>query len=234
MTTTISLAASPEAGIFLPPEGALAMAKFRGAVISCVVCGTEFRVPPSRAAVAKACSHECAVKVRAKSIERKVELLCNGCGEPFEVPRCHASRRSFCSRACMEASPSIRDLKASRIGTQNPSWKGGRSVRSDRYIYATGREHPFAAANGMVLEHRLVMERWLRENEPDHPALVSIDGQLYLSPEYEVHHRDLSRSNNAIDNLQCLTKAEHRAVHTRITREALELYRVHKLGFGPN
>lgn len=204
------------------------MAKFRGAVLNCVVCGADFRVPPSRAATAKACSNACAVFVRRESIKRKASFKCAQCGKVVEKPRCHANRQTYCSKVCMEASPEIRALKAGRVGPKNPSWKGGQVVRQDRYIYApTGGPHPFGKANGMVLEHRLVMERHLREHDPDSPFLIEIDGEKYLSPDYEVHHRDLGRTDNRIENLQCMTRADHRALHDEINRVALAYYRKH-------
>lgn len=32
---------------------------------------------------------------------------------------------------------------------------------------------------------------------------------------YEIHHRDFNKSNNALENLQCLTHAEHAALHMK-------------------
>lgn len=129
----------------------------------------------------------------------------------------------------MELAPSIMTLKASRHGEKNPMWKGGKpSVRKDRYLSVRALGHPFAT-QGNMLEHRLVMERWLRKYQPDSPFLIEIDGKKYLSPDFEVHHKDLSRSNNDISNLQCMTRAEHRAEHQRITKLALAHYREHVL-----
>lgn len=203
------------------------MAKFKGSVLTCVQCGADFRVPPSRAATATTCSHKCAVVQRGKSIERKVQLVCKGCGGEFLVPRCHAERRVFCSRGCMEASPSIKGLKAGRTGTKNPAWVGGRYTRRDGYVYVTAPDHPFAAPSGHVLEHRLIMERWLNENEPRSPFLVEVDGNRYLSRDYHVHHKDEIKTHNSIDNLQCMTPADHRAYHSTIRKAALKFYREH-------
>lgn len=208
------------------------MAKFRGAVLNCAQCGKEFRVPPVRAATAKSCSNACAYIQRGKSNQKRVALTCATCGKIYEMPECHAARRKHCSQACQERSPETIALKAGRTGAKNGYWKGGRRVRADRYIYAVARKHPYAAPNGYVLEHRLVMEEWLRENEPESPFLIEIDAQKYLSREFEVHHKDLTRTNNDISNLQCMTFKDHRALHTQITKAALEYYRINVINKG--
>jgi len=183
------------------------------AILTCEVCGTEFKVPPSRAATAKTCSHACAVSVRAESRKRRTTINCKQCGKPFETPNCHVSRRIFCSRACLEASPKMKAVKADRQGEKNPHWKGGRTNHVEGYRYLRATWHPFASKTGYVLEHRIVMERWLLQNDPASPFLTYVDGHLVLSPEYHVHHKDEDKANNAIENLECLTPDEHRREH---------------------
>lgn len=99
-------------------------------------------------------------------------------------------------------------------------WKGGVVDHSDGYLYELATDHPFAS-NGYVLQHRLVMERWLRENHPESKFLITVGENLYLSPGFEVHHKDEKRANNAIGNLQCMTRAEHRRHHNG--QESLDL-----------
>lgn len=204
------------------------MAKFKGAVKKCEQCGAEFKVPSCRANTAKSCSHACAVIQRGLSKQKRGVVICKGCGLNFEVPQCHVARTVYCSKSCMEASPEIKALKAARRGAKNPMWKGGRIKRKDGYIYLHVPDHPFSHDN-YVLEHRALMERWLIENDPASPFLVEIGGAPFLSPEFEVHHKDLSRSNNAIKNLQCMTFKDHRALHRKITKAALAFYREHVL-----
>lgn len=196
------------------------MAVFRGAVLECKLCGTAFKVPPSRAHKAEFCSLACAVVVRAERIKKRRILKCEHCEKPFEVRLCHVSRRKFCSDACREASPSYRAAMSARTaGAANAMWKGGITSHSDGYVYEHASSHPFAS-NGYVLQHRLVMERWLRESNPGSPFLIEIDGALYLSPAYLVHHKDEDKANNSIENLECLTPSEHQQEHARMRREA--------------
>lgn len=135
----------------------------------------------------------------------------------------------YCSRSCQESSPETINRKVGRVGALNPAWKGGVYRRTDGYVYEIAYGHPFAASSGHVLQHRLVMERWLRENEPDSPFLIEIDGEKYLSPAYHVHHRDEDKQNNDIANLQCMTPEEHRREHNAFVRKAITFYRKHKL-----
>ena len=69
-----------------------------------------------------------------------------------------------------------------------------------------------------MLEHRKVMEDWLREHDPDSQCLVPLGNKKYLSPEYAVHHMDFSRDNNVVENLQCMTPGEHTSLHNRRRR----------------
>lgn len=202
------------------------MAKFKGAVLSCVECGAEFRVPPTRAKTAVTCSRKCAGVYRGKRREQRVTLTCRFCEKPFQVPRSHAERRVYCSHHCLESAPETVARKAGWTGENNSHWKGGRHLRRDGYYYGWAPGHPFAS-NNYVLEHRLVLESWLREHEPASPFLIEVDGQLYLSRSYEVHHKDENKRNNDIANLQAMTPAAHRAHHNREIKKALAFYRKH-------
>lgn len=90
------------------------------------------------------------------------------------------------------------------------------------------RHHPYAGRRGVnpkkggwsVPKHRLVAEAGL--NGIDFDAFVErvrrgdTHGLKFLDPEvYAVHHRDRNRRNNAPENLEVLTHAEHRAEHLK-------------------
>lgn len=73
-------------------------------------------------------------------------------------------------------------------------------------------EHPFAT-KGYVFQHRLVVERHLRDAQPDSPHLERIGDQLYLRRDIDIHHEDGVKDNNAIENLTPLTRVEHTQLH---------------------
>lgn len=111
-------------------------------------------------------------------------------------------------------------IRAAKIGDRNPMFGklphnyAGRAHHADGYILIHSPDHPYAdKGHHQVMEHRLVVESHLRENDPASPYLVEIDGELYLRREIEVHHIDGVKDNNAVENLLPMTKADHAAHH---------------------
>jgi hypothetical protein len=101
-----------------------------------------------------------------------------------------------------------------KFGAQAPRYKD-RIVTSDGYVLVHAPGHPFAQpGKGLIMEHRLVMEAHLRATEPRSPHLIEVDGVLYLRHEIEVHHENEVTGDNAIENLVCLTTAEHARLHS--------------------
>lgn len=195
------------------------MAKFVGAVLSCEICGSEFKVPRCRAKTARFCGHECSVVGRAATLSRpKVAIVCKHCGITFFEHKSHAGRRVYCSKVCMEAHDThLQDKSDRHSGCKNIHWAGGISQHCDGYLYEKCYKHPFSS-RGYVLQHRLVAEAWLRDNYPESKALVSIDGQLYIAPGFVVHHKDGNKKNNIISNLEVMTTSDHIRLHNAIRR----------------
>lgn len=179
---------------------------------SCEICGQAFSVWPNRANTAKTCSQKCAgLLAAARYKERRPVLACVVCGKSFTCPPCHEERKSCCSLACAH------ELSRRRVvatGKGHFNWKRGSTVSGDGYLYLFVEGHPFAHFQGhYVLDHRLVVEEWMRVKAPDHHFLVAIDGVLYLRQEIEVHHRNGNKRDNRPDNLLACTKPAHRAIH---------------------
>lgn len=84
-------------------------------------------------------------------------------------------------------------------------YTGGHTVEYGGYLYELCPEHPKANPFGFVKQHRLVVERDL--------------GRLLRRSEH-VHHRDEDKTNNALSNLQVVSKAEHMAIHQKLRRLA--------------
>lgn len=195
------------------------MAKFRGVERQCKICDATFRAPPSRALTAEYCSIACAAIGRGQRQRNRLTLQCRNCSEDFDVPASHADRRIYCSSGCKHtAEEYLKALHHRAVGDRNNQWKGGRVDHSDGYRYVLAVDHPYTA-NGYVLEHRIVMERWLRQNKPDSPFLIRLGQNLYLKPGCHVHHKDEDRRNNRIENLECLEAADHRKIHADMRRQ---------------
>lgn len=173
---------------------------------TCAVCSKEFSVPPGRAETAITCSRTCKGILTAKSYqEQRVSHRCKWCDKEFFSPKSHASRRVFCSTVCKG-----RYETTFHAGPVTPD--GELTMHSAGYVLERSRAHPFAVS-GVVMQHRLVMERWMRETVPDHPFLVKIGLEKYLRREIHVHHRNEIKADNDRSNLLACTAATHLDVH---------------------
>ena len=143
-------------------------------------------------------------------------VVCCICGKPVHKKPYELSKNKnvYCSRKCF-AKAKKEYMKGSGNhqyglkGDKNASWKGGRKVSSYGYILIMKPDHPFANGDGNVFEHRLVAEQFLLNDKNS----VVINGKRYLSPEYEVHHKNGNRTDNSAENLVVLTKSEHISLH---------------------
>ena len=93
-----------------------------------------------------------------------------------------------------------------RLAEMSGNWKGGRRIING-YVFLYVPDHPYAV-NGIVQEHRLVMEKHLGR---------------YLEPYEVVHHLDGNRQNNAIENLEVKTRGRHISEHFKASHEVLQL-----------
>lgn len=176
----------------------------------CEICSKSFSVWLSRAGTAKTCSQVCGGKLTAKRYaDARVKKVCPVCSTEFSVPKCHAQRSVCCSIKCANKMP---DRKRSS-GKDHYFWNGGQSEHSDGYLYVRTENHPFSGNAEYVLEHRVVMEKRMREKEPGHHFLVEHQGLLYLRPEILVHHINEIKRDNRIENLIACTNAAHRSIH---------------------
>jgi hypothetical protein len=109
---------------------------------------------------------------------------CLQCGNPIRATKKGESRKKFCNLECRSKY---------MIAENHPNWTGGRGTeKSTGYIrVSTGR-------NKRNREHRVKMESHV--------------GRLLRSDE-EVHHKNLDKTDNRIENLEILTKPEHARLH---------------------
>lgn len=150
-----------------------------------------------------------------------VESVCEQCHSPYMVRRDQLEKRGrkYCSRHCQIEAMKRRETficrhctkpferPVSRIATGEtvycskacqsahqklenaPNWKGGNSKRKDGYIH-NGHENRE--------QHRIIMERHI--------------GRPLLRTEH-VHHINLDKSDNRIENLEILSPSEHAKRH---------------------
>jgi len=73
-------------------------------------------------------------------------------------------------------------------------------------------DHPFQDKDGRYYKHRLVAERHLLNSVNK----IVINDKEFLSMDYAVHHIDLDKQNNNIDNLVVLSHSNHTRIHNQI------------------
>ena len=109
-------------------------------------------------------------------------------------------RMSEATRGIPKSEEHKRKLSIQKLGSQNPSWKGGRRSNPQGYVFVLCKSHPNADRDGYIFEHRLVMERHI--------------GRMLTRKEV-VHHINGQTDDNRIENLALFTIAEHTSGHRR-------------------
>lgn len=118
----------------------------------------------------------------------------------------------------------IRRLATDRVkGKNHWNWNGGKSTDGLGYTLVSIPNHPFAMCKRTkktfyIKEHRYVMERYLIKNKPNHPALITINGEKFLSPKWVVHHKNYIKSDNRISNLEVMLKSDHQKLESKETK----------------
>ncbi len=163
------------------------------------------------------CSQSC---FNAFKKEQNLNCVCTVCGKKFHRKPSHLKRNNKQAKCCSKECRATY-LKNIYIGENNPNYnnRGNKNpMFKDDFIHCGYRwvyepNHPFAV-NGRVREHRIVAEQYLLTDE----FSVEINGKKYLSPIYDVHHKDMNKLNNSVENLQILTRSEHKKLHHKLNK----------------
>ena len=145
-----------------------------------------------------------------------LNCTCDVCGKRFHLKPYQLNRfkTHTCSKECHLEQCRLRmtgenNHQYGLRGDKNASWQGGRTESSYGYVLIYDETHPFRNGDGNVFEHRIIAEKYLLNDENS----VEINGKMYLSPEYVVHHIDGNKQNNDVSNLSVMTKGEHSRLH---------------------
>ena len=147
----------------------------------------------------------------------ELNCVCPVCGKRFHlkpsaIPK---AKRHFCSKECFNIAK-VDDMSGKNNhqyglrGKENASYRGDRITRLG-YREVMDWEHPFSTKGHMVLEHRLVAEKYLLTEENS----IEINGKRYLRPDYIVHHKNHDRLDNRPENLEVMKKSDHSRLHAK-------------------
>lgn len=95
-------------------------------------------------------------------------------------------------------------------GDKNPKWKAGRRNKQNYvliYLHPGDFFYPMVKKDGCVREHRLVMAKHLGRN---------------LQPWEIVHHKNGTKSDNRIENLELTTLGSHSIEHSKGYRDGYQ------------
>lgn len=166
-----------------------------------------------------------ATSTAKKGVTRVPDPICRHCGETFK-PKSNTekSRAKYCSTTCWGHARSgdpihrqrMRDISALGVkalegkprvvlkGAKNPAWKGGVTYKrpkgnyiGPRYVRCPPEFASMARSDGYVMEHRLVMARWIGRpltrievvNHKDHNPRNNVRSNLELYPTNGDHKR---------------------------------------------
>jgi hypothetical protein len=179
----------------------------------CAQCGKAYRKRADRVCTPDYCNTECRrIAISKTTLSRQKQ--CEVCNTPF-IPRLaqvRVNQGRFCSQKCNQVA-SVRNLNSpetrakaratwnqngnaeklrQKVGDKNPQWKGGR-FKSSGYFWL--RDPGVRSAKS---EHRRIVEAHL--------------GRV-LGRDEVVHHINHDKTDNRIENLAVMTRAEHMREH---------------------
>lgn len=167
------------------------------------------------------CSQKCFNEYKIKGGKN---CICPVCGNKFHAKPYAITKsktRLYCSRKCMGAYRGLiyegkNNPNYNNIGDKNPLFVGYRTIHCG-YYWLYMPDHPLAcdSSGKRIREHRVVAEKYLLTSFNS----VKIDGKLYLSPKFDVHHINFNKLDNRVENLMVLTRAEHSKLHREEERK---------------
>ena len=88
-------------------------------------------------------------------------------------------------------------------GENHHNWKGGKIIKGDGYIGIWNPNHIKADNQGYVYEHTLIIEKKIKR---------------HLHQNEEIHHINLNKKDNNIENLCLCTHKEHLTIHRSVEK----------------
>lgn len=175
--------------------------------INCERCSKPFAVKRYRSTIARFCSFKC--RRTSKSYH------CDTCGRKVIRPPSQAGDRVFCSTECAAEQtrfqPGFVPWNKGMAGIRlSPSTEFKAGPRPDKRM-------PIGAVSIRTRKRDGKSRAWVKVADPNkwmlRSQLVWISEHGPIPVGYVVHHKDRNTLNDALDNLELLTVAEHISEH---------------------
>lgn len=186
--------------------------------MKCKNCGKEYE--HNNYAYPGFCSYACYEKWAR--FHKEPNCTCPVCGtkfymKPYRIKR--VKHQVCCSKECDYKFRSQwfcgkNNHQYGLLGALNSTFKHGIIKSRYGYLLVLAHDHPFRTCGNRVFQHRLVVEQ--NADLFDQKFFIEINGKKYLKEGYVVHHKNMVKTDNRVENLEIMTIGEHRSLHNKL------------------
>ncbi len=178
-------------------------------IVTCETCGKQFDKKPSKVEARNYCSRKCLGKANGERSKKSHLMVCDYCGKVFEQRNRHATRNKhyFCSRECGWAAKVKKTVVHCEWCGRPFEKKRTDIARTNHNLCDRGCYQDFINFTQSNSQNQVVSGKVL------YRTLAEMKLGRELTKDEEVHHIDGNHSNNNLDNLMVLSRAEHMSIH---------------------
>lgn len=178
-------------------------------IIACETCGKQFDRKPAQIKAHNFCSRKCLGAANGARSRKSHQMTCDYCRKEFIQKNRHASRnkRFYCSRECGWADKVKKVMVTCEWCGQSFEKKRSDVARTSHNLCDRGCYQDFINFTQAGAANQYVAGKVI------YRTLAELKIGRMLTDEDEVHHIDGNHSNNALENLAVISRAEHMSIH---------------------